>query len=54
MNIYLVLERQEARYQLGELATGKFYWREGIIRKINGHAINQKHALYMESNVITK
>ena len=51
---YLVLVRQEASYQLGELATEKFYWREGIIRKINGHAINQKHALYMESNAITK
>ena len=51
---YLVLVRQEASYQLGELATEKFYWREGIIRKINGHAIKQKHALYMESNAITK
>ena len=50
---YLVLVRQEASYQLGEL-TEKFYWREGIIRKINGHAINQKNTLYMESNAITK
>ena len=50
---YLVLVRQEASYQLGELATEKFYWREGIIRKINGHAINQKHALYLHGeNVI--